>query len=95
MKKEILAIVPSVITSIAGVAAVLCIAAASFVISKNYFAIKTQENLNNAVDGCLKSSLYRNVTMKMENKTDSSTITTEDAMQPSVEKCLDLKKISR
>jgi len=64
--------------------------AITFSVSNQYLAVKKQETLSNAVDGCMKASLYRNMT----TKTDGSVITTEDVIAPSVQKCLQLKKIS-
>lgn len=75
-------------------AIVVLIAAAAlatiFSVSKQYLAVKKQELLSTAVDGCMKASLYRNVTTKSEG----NVITTEDVIEPSVKKCLELKKIS-
>jgi len=48
---------------------------------------QSQNLRNQAVDGCLKSSLYRNTI----NNPDGSVTTTEEAIKTSVEACLQLK----
>ena len=55
-------------------------------VSNSFTNAANQYNKNIAVDGCLKSSVYRSVRTEGTNVT-----TTEEAISTSVEKCLSLK----
>ncbi len=57
-------------------------------LSARFLGIIAEQNRNAAIDACYKVSLYRNVTEK-----DKNVITTEDTIEPSLLKCLDLKNI--
>lgn len=60
----------------------------AFFLSLRLMNLVAEQNRNTAIDACYKVSLYRNVTEK-----DKNVITTEDAIEPSLRKCLDLKNI--
>lgn len=54
-----------------------------------YSTLKAQELRVQAVDGCYQSSLYRNT-----STTDQGSVTTEEAIEPSLKKCLEYKGVA-
>ncbi len=65
----------------------VAIAGSVLVVSTTFSQLQQQANRNTAVDGCLKSSMYRS----SKTNADGFAITTEEPIKPAVETCLNLK----
>lgn len=56
-----------------------------------YTSVQKMTARNQAIDGCLQASLYRNSYIGETG----NTVTTEEPIQTTVDKCLDLKGIEK
>lgn len=71
---------------------VLSIAVATLVLSVTLFTLGKQFNHNQAVNGCLQTSLYRSERIEEIEDTEI-TITTEEPIKSAVDLCLELKNL--